>query len=522
MSRRVLYFLFTILCQIAICKQSDAQKQFIITMFGAKGDSITNNTQVIQNTIDKAAEAGGGKVIVPKGKFVTGVIYLKTGVELHLQQDAVLLGSVNRLDYGKGSANALITASGQNKISITGKGVIDGRGIELVNNLLPQLANGTIEDRQWRIKAPEERNRPKLITFIECKNVTVKGITIKNGASWIQEYRRCNKVVIDHVTVLSNEYWNNDGIDINNSKNVRITDCNINVADDAICIKSEGDVVDSCENIFIARCKLRSSANAFKIGTGSRGGFRNIKVRNLDIYDTYRSAIAIETVDGAFLENVDIKNVKAVNTGNAIFVRLGHRNKDSRYGTAKNISITNLYVQIPAGKPDKGYNMEGPLLKYPLGLKPVKDIVQSISPWNNSTKDPTAIPYLHNVFPSSITGLTNHTVQNVKLKNIEIDYETIADRNVNYFPLDSFQIITEAESSYPEFSMFGELPVWAFYVRHVNGLTMKNVLVKMRGKDFRTAFLFNDVKKLAVSKVGSVGSDTKQEIFYNDVIRVKQ
>jgi polygalacturonase len=374
------------------------------------------------------------------------------------------------------------------------------------------LSSGTVTDKQWPTKAPEEKNRPKIIMFLQCSDVKIKGITIVNGASWIQEYRRCNKVLIDHVTVLSNTYWNNDGIDINNSKNVRITHCDINAADDAICLKSEGDVLDSCENIYIAHCKLRSSANAFKIGTGSKGGFRNIKVSNLEIYDTYRSAIAIETVDGAFLENIDIKKVFAKNTGNAIFIRLGHRNKDSRYSAAKNIRIQKVYVQIPLGKPDKGYNMEGPLLKYPPGFKPIQGVVQSVSPWNNSSKDSTAMLYQHNVFPSSITGLPGHAVQNVSIKKVQIDYATVADKAVNYLPLDSSHIITEASNAYPEFSIFGELPVWGFYTRHVNGLRMKKVLVKMNGEDFRTAFLFDDVKQLKLKNVTASGSEVKPAI----------
>jgi len=506
-----------LLLQIQVTGFCQRVKTFSIIDFGAKADSVTNNTTAIQTAIEEAAKNGGGKVIVPYGKFVTGVIYLKSGVELQLQNGAVLLASTNRLDYGTGNAGALISAINQNHIAITGSGTINGRGYELVKNLIPQLANGTIEDKQWRVKAPEERNRPKIITFIECTDVKVTGITITNGASWIQEYRRCNKVVIDKITVLSNEYWNNDGIDINNSKNVSITHCYINVADDAICIKSETDVLDSCENIYIAHCKLRSSANAFKIGTGSRGGFRNVKVRNLEIFDTYRSAIAIETVDGAFLENIDIKKIYAKNTGNAIFIRLGHRNKDSVYSTVKNIRIQKVYVQIPAGKPDKGYNREGPLLKYPPGSRPVNGVVQSVSPWNNSSKDSTAIPYEHNVFPSSITGLPNHAVQNVSIKKVQIDYATVAGKAVNNFPLDSFHIITEATASYPEFSMFGELPVWGFYVRHVNGLRMKKILVKMNGSDFRNAFLFDDVKKLSLGSVKAEGSMVKPDIFYGEL-----
>ena len=499
--------------------QSSAQQTYNILNFGAVADGKTNNTIAIQNAINAAANVGGATVIIPKGNFVTGTIRLISNVELNLQKGALLLGSTDRLDYGGGTAEALIVANNQSHIAITGKGSIDGRGMEVVKNLILQLQNGTLVDKQFRTKAPEEKNRPKIFSFIDCKDVKITGITLKNSASWVQEYRFCDGVLIDRVTVLSNEYWNNDGIDINNSKNVTITNCYINVSDDAICIKSEGEIVGTCENIYIANCTLRSSANAFKIGTGSRGGFKNIKVRNLKIFDTYRSAIAIETVDGAFLENIDVKNVKAINTGSAILIRLGHRNADANFSSAKNISIANVNVEIPIGKPDKGYPMEGPGLKYPPGIKPVKGQITSVSPWNNSSKDSTAIPYPHNVFPSSITGLPGHLVQNVKLENVKVKYYTIADSTVNHIPLAFFNKITEAEKDYPEFSMFGEVPVWGFYIRHVNGITLKNVSVKMKGKDFRTAFLFDDVKELVLQNIKSYGVHEKQHVFYNNVIK---
>lgn len=498
-----------------------AQKKYNIINFGAVADGITDNAIAIQQAIDEAANHGGGIVIVPRGFFVIGPIRLKSKVELNLQKDAFLLGSTNRLAYGNGSAEALLSATRQSHVSITGKGTIDGRGMEVVKNLITHLQNGVLVDKQFRTKAPEERNRPKILTFVDCTDIKITGITLKNAASWVQEYRLCDKVRIDHVTVLSNEYWNNDGIDLNNSKNVTITNCYINTSDDAICIKSEGEIIGTCENIYIANCTLRSSANAFKIGTGSKGGFKNIKVRNLKVFDTYRSAIAIETVDGAFLEDIEVKNVKAKNTGSALFIRLGHRNSDAKFSSAKNIYISNVDVEIPAGKPDKGYPMEGPGLKYPPGFTPVKGEIKSVSPWNNSSKDSTAIPYLHNVFPSSITGLPNHAVENVKIENVKITYFTQADQSVNDVPLSNLAQITAAEKDYPEFSMFGELPAWGFYIRHVKGLTMKNISLNMKGKDFRTAFLFDDVKALTTKNLKSSGVDKEQHVFYNEVEKTK-
>lgn len=216
-----------------------------------------------------------------------------------------------------------------------------------------------------------------------------------------------------------------------------------------------------------------------------------------------------------------MQHVVATNTGSAILIRLGHRNKDDVYSSVKNIYINDVRVAVPKGKPDAGYEMEGPLLMYPPDVKPVAGKFISVSPWNYKPQMKDAVVYLHNGFPSSITGLPNHAVENVTVENVAITYQTVADKSVNYCPLDSMNAITEAVKDYPEFSMFGELPVWGFYVRHVNGLTMKNITVSMLGSDFRNAILFNDVKKLDVKAVKVKGSRVKPTIVYNDVVKAK-
>ncbi len=507
-----------ILIVLLITNSAFAQpKTFDITAYGALGDGHTLNTMSIQKAIDAAALKNGGKVLVPAGNFVTGTFELRSGIELHLAKGAVLSGSIKRSDYEGFSPLALIFAKHQNNISITGDGVIDGRGGELVQDIIKQLEQVALNDPSLKGKRPREANRPYILYFEECNAMKVKGITLKNAATWVQNYNGCSNLLIDSIRVESTAYWNNDGIDIVDCKDVKISNCYINASDDAICLKSERrDRL--CENVYVENCMLRSSANAFKLGTACFGGFKNIAAKNLTVFDTYRSAIAIEAVDGGVIDNIDVRNITATNTGNAILIRLGHRNKDTVNSQLRNVHIANVKVEVPKGKPDKGYPIEGPLLKYPPGFsKPPAGIVESVSPWNHSSVDSTAIVYEHNVFPSSITGLPGNLVENVVLENIEIIYEGGASKEKAYFPLDSLHIITEAITAYPEFSMFGELPAWGFFVRHVNGISMKNVTLRYKESDFRTPMIFDDVKNLQLENIKIPAAVSPPVIVLNNV-----
>jgi polygalacturonase len=446
-----------------------AQKEYNILNYGAKTTASFNNSIAIQQAIDAAAKAGGGRVIIPSGNFVSGPLVLKSGVELHLADDAVLLGSANRLDYADDKM-ALILARNQHDISITGKGTINGQGRDLVINLLQLLTDGKVQDSQWKLKRPTEKNRPVILSVSDCKNVKVTGVTIKEASGWVQSYNSCTGLVIDHITVESMAYWNNDGIDIVDSRDVKITNSFFNAADDGICLKSE-NADKSCENILVENCIIRSSASGFKLGTGSVGGFKKISVNNLTVYNTYRSAIALESVDGAVIEDVDIRNVTARNTGNAIFIRLGHRNTTDKYSTIQRVYIANVKADIPAGKPDMGYPMEGPLPKVAA----------------------------HNLVPSSITGLPGHPVKDVVLENIEINYGGAAQKQVAEVTLNNLNSVTENAVGYPEFTMFGELPAWGLYIRHAEGITLKNVKLSYLKDDFRPAIVTDDVNGLKIN-----------------------
>jgi len=438
----------------------------------------------------------------------------------------VLLASFNRNDYGPSlKASAFIVAENVKNIAITGKGLIDGQCDLLIDDIYKKLRSGELHDDEWKEynawhqRRPSEKNRPRIIEFKNCDGITMKNFSIQNSTGWVQNYKACSNIVLDSIHVFSNTFWNNDGIDLVDCKNASVTNCNINAADDGICLKSE-DRNSKCENIYVANCKVRSSASAVKLGTASKGGFKKIVIKNIEVYDTYRSAIAIETVDGGLLEDIDVSNIRAINTGNAIFIRLGHRNKDSVYSVLRNVSISNIKVEVPKEKPDKGYPMEGPELRYPPLYKTDTTIkYESVSPWNNPGIDSSAAPIPHNVFPCSITGLPGHYAENIRLENIEIIYEGGADKTIGFFPLDSLLAITEAASSYPEFSMFGELPVWGLYVRHVKGLTLKNVSLEFKNNDFRAACAFDDVHALKLEKLTIPSYQNLPVIVLNNVTK---
>ncbi len=467
-------------------------KTYNITKYGALADGKTDNTKAIQKTIDAASENGGGMVLVPKGNFVTGVLYLRSNVDLHVDQGGSLLATTKRIDYGPQKASALIVANDVNHVAITGKGVIDGRGDILIKDIYRMLRAGTLKDDEWQKyndwhqMRPAEDNRPHLIDFKNCRDVIIKNITIKNGLCWIQDYRNCENMLIDSITVESNTFLNNDGIDLVDCKNVKLAHSFFNVADDGICLKSH-DPKNACENIEIYDCRVRSSASAFKMGTASHGGFKKIKVHNIQVYDTFRSAIALETVDGGTLEDIDIRNITAKNTGNAIFMRLGQRKKTADPGILRRVYIGNVKVQVPAKKPDAGYHMEGP-----------------------------AEQFKHHVFPSSIAGIPGHNVEDVTLENIEITYEGTTVKDYKKFNVDDLKNIPEAIGDYPEFSMFGELPVWGCYVRHANGIKFKNVKLNYQKNDLRKALVADDVKQFTVDGLSLNKSQATPAVIINN------
>ncbi|MDD4659886.1 MAG: glycosyl hydrolase family 28 protein [Massilibacteroides sp.] len=451
--------------------------------FGIKSDGITMNTRSIQKAIDYISATGGGMLKFYVGRYLTGSIHLKSNVTIYLGEGAVLVGSTNPYDYDQELNNwyGLILANGQENIAIIGKGVIDGQGRILANNFLHQVQNGIIKDE---LGLDRVSNRPMLLYLRSCKNVTIEGITLTNASFWTDTYDQCQNLRINKITVNSTAYWNNDGMDIVDCNGALITDCYISSSDDAICLKSH-DEKSLCQNIEIRNCVARSGANGIKLGTASTGGFKHIKIINNIVYDTFRSAITVQAVDGGQVENITIDSLHAVNVGNPIYLVVGERRTGHR-SRMDNIHISNVYVEVPATKPDAGYDYEGPVEGNP-----------------------------RNISPSSIIGLADNKITNITIKNVEIVYPGGGDTHIAKVGLDELDKVKEMPKSYPEFSQHKELPAWGFYIRHADNVVFKNVKLTAKKKDYRPAIVLDDVDGgvFTGTKFNEPDSKKKVEIF---------
>ncbi|MEM6262584.1 MAG: glycosyl hydrolase family 28 protein [Bacteroidota bacterium] len=481
--RTILPILLILLVQLQVLAVD-----YPIQEFGAKPGGKVLNTSYIQDAIDAAHANGGGRVVVPAGRFLTGTVILKSGVELHVQKDGILLGSTNPDHYVKLNRwKGLIMADGQERIAVTGHGEIDGQGREVALHLDSLFYAGKLDSLHYNSveMRPKYYLRPQLIEFVDCNYIQVRNVTLKNAACWVQTHHQCSNIVIDSVRTISDAYWNNDGIDIQDCRNVRITHCFVNSADDGICLKSHSADY-SCDSIYIADCTVRSSASAVKFGTRSHGGFSNVIIERIKVYDTFRSAIAIECVDGGELENVIVQDITATNTGNAIFIRLAKRHTKT-VGTLRNVNLKNIDVEVAFKRPDYDYEVRGP-----------------------------ALPFFHNTFPSSITGIPGHAVENVVLENINIRYPGKGNSGLAYLPVSRLTSVPEKIKAYPEFSMFGELPAWGLYVRHVKGLTLKDITMSIDEADYRPAIIMDDVSGLTVDGLKIRGDDKPKKIVLHD------
>ncbi|HRO47249.1 glycosyl hydrolase family 28 protein [Agriterribacter sp.] len=463
-------------------------KDYPASLFNIYSDGVTLNTRSIQYALNYIHDNGGGRLVFHVGRYLTGSVYLRSNVSIELKEGAGLIGALNPWEYDRKGWTALLFGLDQENIAITGKGYIDGQGREVARNFVDVIHRGIYKDG-FRYDRPEAEARPMIFYLKGCKDILIRGITIKNSSSWVQTYDQCTDLWLDSIYVDSKAYWNNDGIDIVDCNGVKITNSYIDASDDGICLKSH-DASKVCKNVEIINNTIRSSANGIKFGTASYGGFSNVRIMNNKVYNTYRSAITFAAVDGGFVEDIIVDSLQAFNTGNAVFLRIGER-VPGKKGRMEHIRISNLYAEIAATKPDAGYEYEGP----------VEDMPRNIS-------------------PSSFAGLPDAFIRHVEMRNIEIRYPGGGDPHFAAVPLNALNKIPEKATAYPEFSMFGELPAWGFFFKHVEDVRIENMLLSVKKKDFRTAIVIDNGHDITISKLVVKEPAKKVPVFSNRSTRV--
>jgi polygalacturonase len=431
---------------------------------GAKGDGVTVDTTAIQAAIDACHAAGGGRVYLHNGRFRAGTLRLKSHVILHIEASATLLASTQLEDFPSTPSRhpsytgELVTgkmflhAEDARGISIEGRGTIDGSGDAWVAG--PYMS-------------PSFHARPRLLHFVGCEEVQIRGVTFRNSGSWTLSFLECRDLVLDGFRIESRENpdiekprfaaargRNNDGIDLVDCQAVRVANAFINSGDDAIVLKSfSPDGV--CRDITITNCVVSSNASGIKIGTESAGAFEDIVVQNCTIFDTRGEGLAVLTVDGARIERVSFSNISLRNIkGDAILVRLGSRDRTYRKdATVKKGVLRNVMFSQIQG---------------------------------------TRISALGN----AIAGIPGQPVENVVLRDINFEFTGGGTAAA------AARIVPENAKAYPGVGLFGQaLPGYGFFVRHARNVVFDNVRLAFATDDQRPAIVCDDVDGLSLVRI---------------------
>jgi polygalacturonase len=443
---------------------------FDVRMFGATGDGKTIDSLAINRAIEAAAEAGGGRVLFPAGVYASYSIHLKSNVHLQLEQGAAILAAEsdgesaggydhpepnpegkNYQDFGHCHwHNSLIWGESLHDVSITGPGLIWGKGLSKGYGPGPKA------------EVPGVGN--KAISLKNCRNVLLRDFAILKGGHFGILATGVDNLTIDNLTIDTDR----DGMDIDCCRTVRVSNCAVNSPwDDGICPKSSYALgyARSTDNMTITNCFVTGiyelgtlldgtfkkfdpgfrvpRTGRIKCGTESNGGFRNITISNC-VFEGCQG-IALETVDGALLEDIAISNITMRDIVSApVFLRLGARLRGpegTKVGTLRRVLINNLVCYNSAAK-----------------------------------------------ISSILSGIPGYPIEDVKLSNIFISHQGgAAPEPAGIQP-------PEFENKYPEPTMFGPMPAHGFYVRHARNVELTNVEVVPAKADARPAVVLDDVQ----------------------------
>lgn len=459
---------------------SNAESNYNVRNYGAKGDGKTLDSPAINAAIEDAASDGGGQVYLPAGIYLSGSIRLKSNIDLHLAPGCIILAAPAEMkaydesesfggfpEYQDGGHtyfhNSLIWAEGESNISITGHGMIDGEGLTRMDT-----------ERAGNLQGGSIGTGDKAIALKKCRQVTLRDFKVYRGGHFAIIMTGCDLSTLDNLTIDTNR----DGIDIDCCKYLTMTNCKVNTPhDDAIVLKSSYALKKPviCEHIAVSNCnitgykcgtlldgtyvpeKVNWVCGRFKLGTESNGGYRNISLTNSTFM--YSSGLAFEVVDQGIMENIVVSNISMSHVHHyPIYITTGCRNRGpkevTRKSSACDIQISNL----------------------------VADDCDSLC-------------------SIIVTGMPEEPIRNVFLNNVRLKFRGGGAKellNKEY---------REQGTNYPEPKFAGETPAYGLYARHVVGLHANDLTFSYMNPEFRPSVVLDDVKDATLRDILALTED---------------